>query len=149
MTAFQDYAGTWTDKWNIQRKRWAAPFRSWKDVTRSVSSTRHRTPHIRGCWHFKSGLILEIETLFFYIFLQILCFKCLRLGGKRTNVLISTAIMELDFWRKCCYRRCRQLLHASKGFRFKRTSCSRRLMLKLYTLFMVRAILIKTTFYKP
>ena len=59
---------TWTDKWNIQRKRWAAPFRSWKDVTRSVSSTSHRTPHIRGCWHFKSGQILEIETLFFFIF---------------------------------------------------------------------------------
>ena len=59
---------TWTDKWNIQRKRSGAPFRSWKDVTRSVSSTSHRTPHIRGCWHFKSGQILEIETLFFLYF---------------------------------------------------------------------------------
>ena len=44
---------TWTDKRNIQRKRSAAPFCSWKDDMRSVQSTNHRTPHIRSCWHFK------------------------------------------------------------------------------------------------
>ena len=31
----------------------------------NVPSTNHRTPHIRGCWHFKSGQTLETETLFF------------------------------------------------------------------------------------
>ena len=49
--------------------------------------------------HLKSGQTLETETLFFLsIFLQILCFKRLRLVGERTSVLSSTAIMEWDFW---------------------------------------------------
>ena len=40
---------TWTDARNIQRKRWAGPFRSCKDVTRSVPSTNPRTSHVEGC----------------------------------------------------------------------------------------------------
>ena len=76
---------TWTDTRNIQRKRWPGPFRSCKDVTRSVPSTNHNTPNVRGCCHFKSGQTLETET-FILISEEYSALKAFILAGMFWNI---------------------------------------------------------------